>query len=117
MSSGRSAVWRRRGTSRCRPTASAAACAERDDALFARAQRLVRMHLLARGAALGIGDDIFWISDDTSWGAGDAAATIEDLRRRASAARNAAQRAALWQMTLIVGGDGGNVTTYSSSSS
>jgi len=83
---------------------AAADCAERDDALFARAQRLVRMHLLARGAALGIGDDIFWISDDTSWGAGDAAATIEDLRRRASAARNAAQRAAQWQMPLVVGG-------------
>src|SRR3569623_2690506 len=62
------------------------------------------MHLLARGAALGIGDDIIWIADVTSWGAGGAAAASEDLRRRASAARNAAQRAAQGQMPLVVGG-------------
>ena len=75
---------------------AAADCAERDDALFARAQLVVRQHLLARGAALGIGDDIFWIADDTG--------TTDDLRRRASAARSAAQRAAQWQMPLVVGG-------------
>ncbi|MBV8758246.1 MAG: hypothetical protein JO257_13250, partial [Deltaproteobacteria bacterium] len=75
---------------------AAADCAERDDALFARAQLLVRRSLLARGTALGIGDDIFWISDETG--------TPDDLRRRASAARNAALRAAQWQMPLVVGG-------------
>lgn len=75
---------------------AAADCAERDDALFARAQQRVRESLLARGTALGIGEDIFWISDDSG--------TPEDLRRRASAARQAAQRAAQWQMPLVVGG-------------
>ncbi|MGE5183401.1 MAG: PEP-utilizing enzyme, partial [Acidobacteriota bacterium] len=40
----------------------AADLAERDDRLFARAQRLVRRALLARGAELGLdGDDVFWL--------------------------------------------------------
>lgn len=75
---------------------AAADCAERDDLLFARAQRVVRGALLLRGATLGIGEDVFWISDETG--------SIEDLRRRASAARNAALRAAHWKMPLVVGG-------------
>lgn len=75
---------------------AAADCAERDDVLFARAQRIVRGALLVRGATLGIGDDIFWITDETG--------SIQDLRRRASAARNAAMRAAHWKMPLVVGG-------------
>lgn len=91
---------------------AAADCAERDDALFARAQQMIRQWLLARGAALGIGDDIFWIADDRLWDADQARAeganvpspSVEDLRGRASGARAAAQRAAQWQMPLVVGG-------------
>jgi pyruvate,water dikinase len=77
---------------------AAADVAERDDALFARAQRIVRETLLSRGAALGIGDDIFWIP------LGDPSTDVDDLRRRASAARAAAARAERWQMPLVVGG-------------
>jgi pyruvate,water dikinase len=77
---------------------AAADLAERDDALFARAQHVVREALLARGAALGIGDDIFWIP------LGEPSVDADDLRRRASGARAAAARAALWQMPLVVGG-------------
>jgi pyruvate,water dikinase len=58
----------------------------------------VREHLLARGAALGIGDDIFWIP------LGDPSIDVDDLRRRAGGARAAAARAAQWQMPLVVGG-------------
>jgi pyruvate,water dikinase len=75
--------------------------AERDDALFARAQLLVRKALLARGREAGIGDDIFWIPLDEA-----AASTIDpvDARRRASAARAAAERVARsWRMPLVVG--------------
>lgn len=72
--------------------------AERDDQLFARAQWLVRRDLLARGAALGIGDDIFWIP------LGDPSTDVDDLRRRAAGARAAAERAAMWQMPIVVGG-------------
>jgi pyruvate,water dikinase len=71
--------------------------AERDDALFARAQWMIRSWLLARGAALGIGDDIFWVP------LGDPSTDLDDLRRRASGARAAAERAAKWQMPLVVG--------------
>jgi pyruvate,water dikinase len=77
---------------------AAADLAERDDALFARAQWVVRKALLARGDQLGIGDDIFWIP------LGDPSTDVDDLRRRASAARAAAARAAKWQMPLVVGG-------------
>ena len=77
---------------------AAADLAERDDMLFARAQWLVRKELLARGAALGIGDDIFWIP------LGDPSTDADDLRRRASGARAAAARAAQWRMPLVVGG-------------
>jgi pyruvate,water dikinase len=77
---------------------AAADLAERDDLLFARAQWLVRQELLTRGAALGIGDDIFWIP------LGDSSTDVDELRRRASGARAAAARAAQWQMPLVVGG-------------
>jgi pyruvate,water dikinase len=75
--------------------------AERDDTLFARAQLLVRRSLLARAASLGIaGDDIFWLPLD------EVATSLDPLdgRRRASGARAAAERAASWQMPVIVGG-------------
>ncbi|NVB85355.1 MAG: hypothetical protein HOV81_43730 [Kofleriaceae bacterium] len=83
----------------------AADLAERDDTLFARAQRLVRRALLARAAELRLADDdIFWISLD------DALAGIDpiDARRRASGARAAAARACQWQMPPVVGGEGGS---------
>jgi pyruvate,water dikinase len=72
--------------------------AERDDQLFARAQWIMRKALLARGAELGIGDDIFWIP------LGDPSTDVDDLRRRASGARAAAARAGQWRMPLVVGG-------------
>lgn len=77
----------------------AAELGERDDALFARAQLLVRKALLARGRELGIGDDVFWIAlDETS-------TDRDELRRKASGARAAAGRAARWQMPIVVGGE------------
>jgi pyruvate,water dikinase len=77
----------------------AAELGERDDALFARAQFLVRKALLARGRELGIGDDVFWIALD------EASADRDKLRRKASGARAAAQRVARWQMPVVVGGE------------
>lgn len=77
----------------------AAELGERDDALFARAQLLVRKALLARGRELGIGDDVFWIALD------DIATDRDELRRKASGARAAAERAARWQMPIVVGGE------------
>lgn len=84
----------------------AAELAERDDMLFARAQRLVRMALLARASTLGIrGEDIFWIPLDEVV----SATMIEpvDAKRRAAGARAAAERAAQWQMPIVVGGEPG----------
>ena len=81
--------------------AVAADLAERDDLLFARAQQRVREALLARGAELGIGDDIFWIDLEV------VRSTEPDpitLQRKAAAARAAHARAAAWQMPLVVGG-------------
>lgn len=81
---------------------AAAELAERDDALFARAQLLVRKALLARAASLGVAaDDIFWLPLDEVANA----TTLDpvDARRRASGARAAADRAAQWQMPLVVG--------------
>lgn len=82
--------------------AIAADLAERDDLLFARAQQRVRLALLARGAELGIGDDIFWIDLDLARSADPDPTT---LQRKASAARTANARAATWQMPLVVGGE------------
>ncbi|HTL36762.1 MAG TPA: PEP/pyruvate-binding domain-containing protein [Kofleriaceae bacterium] len=77
----------------------AAELAERDDALFARAQLLVRKALLGRGKQTGVADDIFWIPLDEA----AASSTLDpiDVRRRASAARAAAERASRWQMPLV----------------
>ena len=61
----------------------------------------MREALLARGAELGIGDDIFWIDLEL------AQSTNPDpiaLHRKAAAARAAHARAAAWQMPLVVGG-------------
>ena len=80
----------------------AADLAERDDLLFARAQQLVRNALLARGAELGIGDDIFWIDLELARSADPDPTT---LQRKASAARTAHARAASWQMPLVIGGE------------
>jgi phosphohistidine swiveling domain-containing protein len=83
---------------------AAADAAERDDLWFARAQWLVRSALLARSRELALrGDDIFWIPLDE-------AITLrsldpDDAHRRASAARAAHERAAHWDMPLVVHGD------------
>jgi pyruvate,water dikinase len=77
--------------------------AERDDSLFARAQLIVRRALLARGKELGIGDDIVWLPLDEAAATGPIDPT--DARRRASAARAAAERASRWQMPAVIGGD------------
>lgn len=83
----------------------AAALAEHDDMLFARAQRMVRRALLARGEALGLRrDDVFWLPLDEV--AGTSAIDPIDAHRRAAGARAAAERAAQWQMPVVVGGDG-----------
>lgn len=82
----------------------AAELAERDDMLFARAQRLVRKALLARASALGIrGEDIFWLPLDEV--ATAQAIDPVDAKRRASGARGAAERAAQWQMPIVIGGE------------
>lgn len=77
----------------------AAELGERDDALFARAQNLVRKALLARGRELAIGDDVFWIALD------ETTTDRDELHRKASGARAAAERAARWQMPIVVGGE------------
>jgi len=81
------------------PPSMVADLAERDDALFARAQLLVRRALLARAVELGLpGDDIFWIPLDATF------VDTDEAHRHAGAARAAAERAAQWQMPLVVGG-------------
>jgi pyruvate,water dikinase len=82
----------------------AADLAERDDLWFARAQLLMRKAIQARADELGIPqDDAFWIPlDDLLAGA---PLDPDDVRRRASAARAAAARAANWLMPRTVGGD------------
>jgi pyruvate,water dikinase len=82
----------------------AADLAERDDMLFARAQWLVRRALLARAAELELrGDDIFWLPLDEVLTA--TSIDPDDAHRRAAGARAAAERAAPWQMPIIVGGE------------
>lgn len=82
----------------------AADLGERDDMLFARAQWLVRRALLARSAELKLrGDDIFWLALDEI--ATAAAIDPDDAHRRAAGARSAAERAARWQMPIVVGGE------------
>ncbi len=76
--------------------------AERDDVWFARAQVLMRRAVIARANELGIDpDDAFWIPlEDLAHDTADP----DDIRRRASAARNAAIRAGQWAMPRSVGG-------------
>jgi pyruvate,water dikinase len=80
----------------------AADLAERDDHWFARAQLLVRKSVIARAALLGVDpEDAFWIPlEDLEQNHLDP----DDVRRRASAARNAAERARQWTMPRTVGG-------------
>ncbi|MBA3462580.1 MAG: hypothetical protein H0T46_21670 [Deltaproteobacteria bacterium] len=81
----------------------AADLAERDDLWFARAQLLVRKAIQARADKLGISrDDAFWIPLDDLLAAGPL--DPDDVRRRASAARAAASRAANWLMPRTIGG-------------
>lgn len=82
---------------------------ERDDLWFARAQLVVRRALLSRAAELGIpADDIFWIPlDDLTSGH---ELDVDDVRRRASAARNVAVLSQRWQMPMVVGGDASGVS-------
>ncbi|HTR56081.1 MAG TPA: PEP/pyruvate-binding domain-containing protein [Kofleriaceae bacterium] len=91
------------------PPDPAADLAERDDVLFARAQWLVRRALLERARALALHDrdDVFWIPF------ADLATTLDpdDAHRRAGAARAAAERAAHWQMPLVIGAPPGPVAT------
>ena len=77
----------------------AAELAERDDLWFARAQWLVRRALLARAREANLPDaDIFWLPLDAP------IVDLDDARRRAAAARSAAERAARWDMPTVVNG-------------
>jgi len=77
----------------------AAELAERDDLWFARAQWLVRRALLERARAAGLPDaDIFWLPFDAPLD------DLDDARRRAAGARAAAERAAKWDMPIVVNG-------------
>ena len=90
----------------------AADLAERDDLLFARAQHMVRTTLLAYADEHGIDrEDIFWLPlAESMVGDVDRSAAnhtpIDPIgaKRRASAARAAAERASKWRMPLVVGG-------------
>lgn len=83
---------------------AAADLAERDDHWFAMAQLLVRKSVIARATALGLDpDDAFWIPlEDLEQNHLDP----DDVRRRASAARNAAARARQWSMPITVSDKG-----------
>ena len=82
--------------------------AERDDLLFARAQRMVRRALLARAAELGLAaEDVCWLPlDEVVAGVSSDGAVVDadGARRRAAGARTAAGRAAQWDMPIVVGG-------------
>jgi pyruvate,water dikinase len=85
---------------------AAADLAERDDLWFARAQWLVRRALLARAAELGIdADDVCWLPVDEVAGATEL--DVDQARRRAAAARAAAERAARWAMPVVVEAEAG----------
>ena len=79
---------------------------ERDDLLFARTQLLVRRALLALAEVRGIDrDDIFWLEP------GEYDLDFDTIKRKASAARAANERASRWQMPLVVGGPSTTTTT------
>jgi len=80
---------------------AAADAAEADDLWFARAQWMVRRALLDRSAALQLREgDIFWLPLEEV--VAGRAFDPDDAHRRASAARAANQRAAGWDMPLVV---------------
>lgn len=75
--------------------------AELDDVWFAHAQARVRRALIARGEALAIGHDVFWLPLEDVIAA---AIDPESAKLRASAARAAHRRASAWRMPAVVGG-------------
>jgi phosphohistidine swiveling domain-containing protein len=82
---------------------AAAAAADQDDVWFARAQRLMRRALRTRGAALGLrDDDVFWLP--LAEIARAEAIDPDAAHRRAAAARAAHDRAAQWQMPIVIHG-------------
>jgi pyruvate,water dikinase len=82
------------------PSKPIADLAERDDFWFARAQRLVRQALLTVAAERGFDrGDICWLSPDSL------DISVEESRRRASAARAAHARASKWAMPLEINGE------------
>ncbi len=90
----------------------AADLAERDDLLFARAQHMVRTAFRSHAAEHGLDlDDIFWlpmwdvVMDHLDRGSNHVPIDPIVAKRKASAARAAAERASRWQMPLVVGGD------------
>lgn len=74
--------------------------AELDDVWFAHAQARVRRALIARGEALAIGHDVFWLPLEDVIAA---AIDPESAKLRASAARAAHRRASAWRMPAVVG--------------
>ena len=77
----------------------AADLAERDDVWFAKAQWLVRRALLARADELGVDrEDACWLRFDVLARGIDR----EDAKRQAAGARAANERAARWDMPLVV---------------
>jgi pyruvate,water dikinase len=82
------------------PAKPIADLAERDDFWFARAQRQVRQALLRVAAERGFDrGDICWLSPETL------EISVEESRRRASAARAAHARASKWAMPLEINGE------------
>lgn len=75
--------------------------AELDDVWFAHAQARVRRALIARGEALAIGHDVFWLPLEDVLAA---VIDLEGVKLRASAARAAHRRASAWRMPAVVGG-------------
>ena len=83
---------------------AAADLAELDDHWFARAQARVRRALVAAGARLELGDDIFWIPlEDAVTAAAAGAVNVDSARAQAGAARAAHRRASAWRMPASVG--------------
>lgn len=83
--------------------------AERDDLLFARAQHMVRVALLAYADEHLIDrEDICWLPLVSDLLESDVPIDPIVAKRRASAARAAAERASRWQMPLVVGGEPAN---------
>jgi pyruvate,water dikinase len=85
-----------------RPADLAADLSERDDVWFAKAQWLVRRALLARADELGIDrTDVCWLP----FAALEHRIGPDDARRQAAGARAANERAARWDMPIVVPAD------------